>query len=221
MKLVWDEVGERLYETGVDHGVLFVMGDNNQYGAGVAWNGLTGVTQSPSGAESNAQYADNIKYLNLISNEDFGATINAFYSPEEFDACDGMASPVPGLRIYQQNRKTFGFSYRTLIGNDTKGQGYGYKIHLVYNASATPTERTYNTVNESPEAATLSWTVTTTPVNITGYKPTAHLEIDSTTTDPAKLAAFEDIIYGTEEKEPRLPLPDEVVSLLGANSAVG
>ena len=167
-RLIWDAVGERLYETGVDHGVLYVMGDNNTYGEGIAWNGLTAVNESPSGAESTALYADNIKYLNLISAEEYGYTIEAYYSPEEFDQCDGLASPVAGLTIGQQKRKMFGFVYRSLIGNDTDGQDHGYKLHLCYGCQASPSERNHQTVNDSPEATTLSWTVSTTPANVTG-----------------------------------------------------
>ena len=219
-KLVWDKMGEHLYETGTDHGVLYPQATSGEYETGVAWNGLTAVSESPSGAEATALYADNIKYLNLISAEDYGITIEAYTYPEEFEACDGSAEPVPGVKVAQQVRKGFGFSYRTIVGNDTVGNDYGYKIHLVYGGKAAPSERSYETVNDSPDAITFSWEVNTTPVSVTGYKPTAHMEIDSTafTTEAqkAKLAAFEDILYGSESSDPRLPLPDEVITLLTA-----
>ena len=214
--LVWDQAGTREYETGVDHGVLFPYGTNS-YGDGVAWSGLTGVTESPSGAEANKIYADNIVYLNLISAEDFGATIEAYSYPDEFAECDGSAEITTGVTIGQQTRKMFGFSYRTRIGNDVNEEA-GYKIHLIYGAKAAPSERAYATVNDSPEAITFSWEISTTPVQVTGYKPTAHVEIDSTKTDSAKLTAFEEILYGKvvsgTTTAPRLPLPDEVKSLL-------
>ena len=223
-RLIWDAVGERLYETGVDHGVLYVMGDNNTYGEGIAWNGLTAVNESPSGAESTALYADNIKYLNLISAEEYGYTLEAYDSPEEFDQCDGLASPVAGMTIGQQKRKMFGFVYRSLIGNDTDGQDHGYKLHICYGCQASPSERNHQTVNDSPEATTLSWTVTTTPVNVTGYKPTASIVIDSTKIDQQKLAALEDVLFGKDPTTmggedgvaPKLLMPDEVINLLKA-----
>lgn len=223
-RLIWDAVGERLYETGVDHGVLYVMGDNNTYGEGIAWNGLTAVNESPSGAESTALYADNIKYLNLISAEEYGYTIEAYYSPEEFDQCDGLASPVTGMTIGQQKRKMFGFVYRSLIGNDTDGQDHGYKLHICYGCQASPSERNHQTVNDSPEATTLSWTVTTTPVNVTGYKPTASIVIDSTKIDQQKLTALEDVLFGKDPTTmggedgvaPKLLMPDEIITLLKA-----
>lgn len=211
--LTWDAVGDRTYETGTDHGVLFVA-TGATYGPGVAWNGLTAVTESPSGAEATAIYADNIKYFNLISAEDFGGTIEAYDSPPEFDVCDGSATPVAGVSIGQQTRRGFGFSYRTLVGNDTEGNDYGYKLHLVYGAQASVSEKAYTTVNDTPEPTTLSWEFSTTPVPVTGLKPTAIVTVDSTTTDPDLLAAFEAILYGSESEEARLPLPDEVVSLL-------
>ena len=220
-KLVWDEVGSRTYETGTSKGVLFPQASDGEYGNGVAWSGLTGVTESPSGAEANPMYADNIKYLNLMSVEEFGATIEAYTYPDEFAECDGSASLTKGVTIGQQPRKPFGFSYQTIIGNDVDKNKHGYKIHLVYGASASPSERSYQTVNDSPEAITFSWEITTTPVEVSGFEPTAHLEIDSTKVDKDKLAAFEAILYGTEEKEARLPLPDEVVTLLGTASAAG
>lgn len=218
-KLVWDQIGERFYETGTDRGVLFVQDDAGAYPKGVVWNGLTAVTQSPSGGEASPFYADNIKYLNLTGNEDFGGTIEAYYSPEEFDACDGSAELVPGVSIGQQKRKAFGFSYRTRIGNDVDEGDHGYKIHLIYGAKANPSERNYTSVNESPEPTTLSWSFTTTPVNVTGFKPTAHLEIDSTKVDAEKLAAFEAVLYGSESEEARMPMPDEVAELIGTGVA--
>lgn len=214
-KIVWDKTGERLYETGVDHCALYVMGENGAYSAGVAWNGITGITNSPSGAEPSPIYADNIKYLNLMSAEEFGATITAYTYPDEFSVCDGSASPADGIKIGQQTRKSFGLAYRTLIGNDVEGQDHGYKIHLIYNALAAPSERSYSTVNDSPEAIELSWEVTTTPVEIDGYKPTAHIEIDSTKVEPTKLATLESKLYGTDEAagQPTLPTPAEVIAI--------
>lgn len=213
-KLVWDQVGERLYETGTKKGVLYPF-ESNAYAKGVAWNGLTAVTESPSGAEATAIYADDIKYLNLRSAEEFGATIEAYTYPDEFAECDGSAYIAPGIKIGQQKRKMFGFSYTTTLGNDTEGDEHGYKIHLVYGATASPSEKSYQTINDSPEAITFSWEVATTPVEVKGFKPTATLEIDSTKVDADKLKALEDILYGTENAEPRLPLPDEVVALVG------
>lgn len=214
-KLVWDKTGERFYETGTDRGVLYVQDDKGEYPKGVAWNGLTAVTDKPSGAEANPVYADNIKYLNLVSAEDYGSTIEAYTYPDEFAECDGSAEIATGVTIGQQKRKTFGFCYRTILGNDVDGNDHGYKIHIVYGALAAPSEKAYATVNESPEAITLSWEVTTTPVNVTGFKPTAHLEINSTKVDAEKLAALEAILYGSESEEARLPLPDEIVTLVG------
>ena len=213
MKLVWDEIGKRTYETGVDRGVLFPMSNAGQYAAGVAWNGLTAVNESPSGAEASPLYADNIKYLELMSAEEFGASIEAYTYPDEFAECDGSAEPAPGVMIGQQPRKKFGFSYRTKLGNDTDGDSHGYKLHLVYNALAAPSEKGYQTINDSPEAITFSWEVTTTPVAVEGYKPTAHLVIDSTKVDAEKLAQLEALLYGTEEKEASLPTPDEVIAI--------
>ncbi len=216
-RIIWDNIGEKIYETGTDHGVLYITGDTGAYGKGVAWNGLTAVTESPSGAEPQPQYADNIKYLNLISAEDFGLTIEAFTYPEEFAVCDGSEELTPGVMIGQQNRKTFGFSYRSMMGNDTDGQTFGYKLHLVYGCLASPSEKAYTTINESPEAINFSWEVTTTPVPVTGYKPTALLTIDSTkVTDKVKLAALETILYGSADEDPRMPLPDEVLTLIQA-----
>lgn len=215
MKLVWDKTGERYYETGTDRGVLYVTDGEGKYGTGVAWNGLTAVTESPSGAEASPLYADNIKYLNLISKEDFGATIEAYTYPDEFAACDGSAEIATGVTIGQQKRSTFGFAYRTRLGNDIDGDDYGYKIHLVYGALATPSEKSYATVNDSPEAITFSWEISTTPVEVTGFKPTAHLEINSTKVPAEKLAELEDLLYGTADKEASLPLPDEIIALVG------
>lgn len=216
MKLKWDQTGKRIYETGVDRGVLFVYDtDQNKYGTGVAWNGLTKVNESPSGAESNPQYADNTKYLDLYSAEEFGATIEAFTYPPEFEECDGSAELVKGVTIGMQNRKMFGFAYRTLVGNDTKGTDFGYKIHLVYGAKASPSEKNRDTVNDSPEVVNFSWEVTTTPVTVEGFKPTAHLIINSTNADPTKLAKLEKKLYGDDDSgEPTLPLPDEVKTLM-------
>lgn len=222
-KLTWDEVGERQYETGVDRGVLFVNdGTTGAYGAGVPWNGLTTVTESPSGAESNPQYADNIKYLDLTSAEEFGATVEAFTYPPEFAVCDGSAELAAGIIIGQQARKPFGLAYRTKLGNDTQGDEYGYKIHLVYGAKAAPSEKAYATINDSPEALTFSWELTTSPVSVPGFKPTAILTIDSTLVDAAALVNLEDRLYGTAGTDPTLPLPQEVMDLFtgGANISV-
>ena len=215
-KIVWDKTGERLYETGVKNGVLYVQ-EGGAYPKGVAWNGLTAVTESPSGAEATPLYADDIKYLNLLSAEEFGATIEAYTYPDEFAECDGSAALADGVMIGQQPRKAFGLCYRTTIGNDTNGNDYGYKLHIIYGALAAPSEKAYATINDSPEAITFSWEVTTTPVNVTGAKPTAYITIDSTKADPAKLAALEDILYGKNGEpgnEPRLPLPDEIKTLM-------
>lgn len=212
-KLTWDASGERLYETGVKQGVLYVM-DNNVYGNGVAWNGLTAITESPSGAESTPLYADDIKYLDLRSTEEFGATIEAYTYPDEFAACDGSASLADGVSIGQQARKMFGLCYRTTVGNDTDGTDHGYKLHLIYGATASPSEKAYETINDSPEAITFSWEITTTPVSVTGFKPTASITIDSTKADPTCLAALEEKLYGGTSTEPTLPLPDEVKTIM-------
>ena len=212
-KLTWDASGERLYETGVKQGVLYVM-DNNVYGNGVAWNGLTAITESPSGAESTPLYADDIKYLDLRSTEEFGATIEAYTYPDEFAACDGSASLADGVSIGQQARKMFGLCYRTIVGNDTDGTDHGYKLHLIYGATASPSEKAYETINDSPEAITFSWEITTTPVSVTGFKPTASITIDSTKADPTCLAALEEKLYGGASTEPTLPLPDEVKTIM-------
>lgn len=214
-RLTWDDTGKKTYETGVDHGVLYVLGEDSEYETGVAWNGLVTVTESPSGAESNPQYADNIKYLDLFSNEEWGATIEAFTYPEEFEACDGSVEIAQGVYAGQQNRKTFGFSYRTLIGNDVSGTDYGYKLHLVYGAKASPSEKSRSTINDSPEAVTFSWEVTTTPISVTGHKPVAHIVINSTKADPTKLAELEKKLYGDSSAGvPTLPLPDEVIAMM-------
>lgn len=213
--LTWDGSGERLYETGVDRGVLYVMSTGGTYGTGVAWNGLTGVTESPSGAEETALYADNIKYVSLYSAEEFGATIEAYTYPDEFAECDGSAELATGVTVGQQSRKTFGLCYRTLLGNDTDGQSHGYKLHLIYGATASPSEKAYATVNDSPEAITFSWEITTTPVNVTGMSPTASITIDSTKADPTCLAALEAKLYGSEPSgTPTLPLPDAVKTIM-------
>lgn len=210
--LTWDGTGERLYETGVDRGVLYIP-TNGVYDTGYAWNGLTAVTESPSGAEATALYADNIKYLNLVSAEEFGATIEAYTYPDAFALVDGTARPSAGVSIGQQARRTFGFSYRTRLGNDTLGNDFGYKLHLVYGALAAPSEKAFATINDSPEAITFSWEVTTTPVPVTGLKPTAIITIDSTKVSAANLQALEDALYGTAGTNARLPLPDEVIAI--------
>ena len=215
-RIEWDKTGEHIYETGVDHGVLYELSEDATYKNGVAWNGLTAVNESPSGAESTGVYADNIKYLNLISAEEFGITIEAYHYPPKFAECDGSAEAVKGVMLGQQSRKTFGFSYRTRIGNDIDNDSHGYKIHLVYGCLASPSERSYGTVNDNPEAITFSWEVKTTPVNVVGYKPTALVTIDSTEVDASKLIELEKILYGDDSEEPRMPLPDEVITLLTA-----
>jgi hypothetical protein len=217
-KLVWDKTGERYYETGVNQGVLYPQAENGTYPKGVAWNGLISVTESPSGAEATPLYADNIKYLNLMSAEEFGATIEAYTYPDEFAQCDGSAEIATGVMIGQQNRKAFGLSYKTVLGNDADGNDYGYKLHLIYGALAAPSEKGYSTINDSPEAITFSWEITTTPVSVTGFKPTASITIDSTKVDATKLEALEDILYGTANADPYLPLPDEIAALLEADA---
>ena len=216
-KLTWDDTGKRLYELGVDHGVLYVQDPTGTYPTGVAWNGLVSVTESPSGAESNPQYADNIKYIDLISAEEFGGTIEAFTYPDEFGVCDGTASPSTGLVLGQQTRKRFGMSYRTKIGNDVDQMDHGYKIHLIYGALAAPSEKAYASINDSPEAITFSWEFSTIPVALTTgtYKPVASLTIDSTKVNPAKLALLEAELYGDATNPANLPLPDEIITLLG------
>ena len=218
-KLVWDSTGDRLYETGVKNGVLYPIDEVGTYSKGVAWNGLTAVTESPSGAESNPLYADDIKYLDLRSVEEFGGTIEAYMYPDEFAECDGSAELAAGVKIGQQKRKVFGLCYRTTLGNDVKGDDYGYKLHIVYGAVASPSERGYTTMNDSPEAITMSWEFTTTPVSAKGFRPTAHLEIDSTEANAEKLTALEAILYGADETEARLPLPDEIATLMKVQAA--
>lgn len=221
-KLVWDQAGKKTYETGVDHGVLYDVDNSGNYVNGVAWNGLTGVTESPSGAENTDLYADNIKYLILKSAEQFGGTITAYTYPEEFEKHDGSATLAEGVKIGQQSRTPFGLSYRSAIGNDTSGNDYGYKLHFIYGASANPSERNYQTINDSPEAIEFSWEFSTTPVNVTGHKPTSLVTIDSTKVDSTKLAALEAILYGTDATgtstgtTARLPLPDEIATIMEA-----
>ena len=215
-KLTWDNTGERIFETGVKQGVLYPIQSDGKYTKGVAWNGLTAVTESPSGAEATALYADDIKYLNLLSNEEFGATIEAYTYPDEFAECDGSAELATGVMIGQQKRKTFGLCYRTTVGNDVEGNDYGYKLHLVYGCLAAPSEKGYSTINDNPDAITFSWEVSTTPVNVEGFKPTSQITIDSTKADPTKLAALEAVLYGGEAAEAKLPLPDEVATLMTA-----
>lgn len=226
-KIVWDQTGERFFETGVDRGVLYPINNEGKYTPGVAWNGLTAVTESPSGAEPTDLYADNIKYLTMRSAETFGATIEAYTYPDEFGQCDGSAEIATGVIIGQQARKTFGLCYRTLLGNDVDGQDHGYKLHLIYGATASPSEKGYATVNDSPEAITFSWEVSTTPVNVNGFKPTACITIDSTKANPTDLATLEEILYGKDAGEagtppavePRLPLPDEVAQIMSTTDA--
>lgn len=213
-KLVWDQTGERLYETGVKNGVLYPQ-VSGAYPKGVAWNGLTAVTESPSGAEATPLYADDIKYLNLVSAEELGGTIEAYMYPDEFMECDGSAALATGVYIGQQARKAFGLCYRTVLGNDTETNDFGYKLHLIYGALAAPSEKAYATINDSPEAITFSWEFTTTPVNVEGHKPTACITIDSTKVDAGKLAELEAILYGSESEEARLPLPEEIATLFG------
>ena len=215
----WDETGKRLYETGVDRGVLYVQDTLGAYPLGVPWNGLVGVTESPSGAEAQPKYADNIKYLNLVSREEYGSTIEAYTYPDAFGACDGTEEAEVGVLLGQQSRKQFGLCYRTVLGNDVEGNDLGYKLHLIYGALAAPSEKAYSTINETPDAITFSWTVTTTPVAVTGFKPTASITINSTTANPTALAALETILYGatgTPNVNGRLPLPDEVLTLMAA-----
>ena len=215
-KLVFDESGKRFYETGVSKGVLYVQDANGAYPLGVAWNGLTAVNEAPSGAEATPLYADDIKYLELRSAEEFGATIEAYTYPDEFEQCDGSAEIAEGVVIGQQARKSFGLCYRTIVGNDVQGNDLGYKLHLIYGATAAPSEKAYSTVNDSPEAVTFSWEVTCTPVDVEGFKPTATVVIDSRKVDAEKLAALEAKLYGSESEEPQLPLPAEIANMFKA-----
>ncbi len=216
-KLVWDQTGERFYETGVKKGVLYPV-SSGTYPLGVAWNGLTAVTENPSGAEATDLYANDVKYLSLRSTEEFGCTIEAYTYPDEFAECDGSATVATGVTIGQQTRKGFGLCYRTTLGNDDKNEDYGYKLHLIYGCKASPSERGYSTINDSPDAITFSWEVDTTPVEVDGYKPTSYMVIDSTKADATKLAALETILYGSDSAEARLPLPAEVIELMGTAS---
>ena len=219
-KLAWDVAGERRYETGVDRAVLYIPDETGDYNTGFAWNGVETVTESPSGAEATATYADNIKYLNLISLEQFGATLEAYTYPDEFGQCDGSAAPVDGVTVGQQTRKTFGLSYRTRVGNDLLGSDLGYKLHLVYGATAAPSEKAYASINDSPSALSFSWTLSTIPVEVTGLKPTSTMTIDSTRVDSTALGQLEDILYGTVGTDPRLPQPDEVIALFSGTVTV-
>jgi hypothetical protein len=213
-KLVWDQTGQRTYETGVDRGVLYLQDESGKYVNGVAWNGLTGVDESPSGAEATPLYADNIKYLELRAAEDFGATIKAYTYPEEFEACDGSAAIAEGINIGQQDRIPFGLCYRTVLGNDIQANNFGYKLHLIYGATASPSEKSYSTINDSPEAIEFSWEITTTPIEVEGFKPTASLTINSTKVSAENLAAIEALLYGDDNKEPTMPTPNEILALL-------
>ena len=213
-KLVWDQTGDRYYETGVKNGVLYVQGEGGAYQNGVAWNGLTAVTESPSGAEPTTLYADDMKYLTLMSAEEFGATIEAYTYPVEFNQCNGEAEIATGVIVGQQDRKSFGLCYRTTVGNDVDGNAHGYKLHIIYGAKAAPSEKAYAAINDSPEAITFSWDLTTTPINVEGFKPTANITIDSTKADASKLTALEAILYGSESDEARLPLPGEIITLM-------
>lgn len=218
--LVWDQIGQRRYETGVDRGVLYIPNNLGVYTNGVAWNGLTNVNETPSGAEANAQYADNIKYLNLFSAEEFGATLEAYTYPDEFAQYDGLGTPAVGVVIGQQARKSFGLSYRTKIGNDVDGDAHGYKLHLVYGCSASPSEKSYSTINDSPEAITFSWDITTVPVPVTGYRPTSILVVDSTKVTSGDLTDLEALLYGTPGTDPSLPSPDAVISIFSGSQTL-
>ena len=214
-KLIWDKVGERFYETGVSNCALYVYNDTAQdFGAGVAWNGITSITETPSGAEANAIYADNIKYLSLLSAEEFGASIEAYTYPEEFEECDGSAAITPGVMVGQQARKKFCIAYKTIKGNDIQNDAYGYKLHLIYNCNAAPSERAYSTINDSPEAIAFSWEISTTPVAVTGHKPTSILTIDSAKVDAVKLASVEEALFGGDSTEAKILMPDEVLAML-------
>jgi hypothetical protein len=213
-KLIFNNVGERLFETGVKNGVLYVMGDDGTYENGVVWNGLTAVTESPSGAETTPLYADDVKYVVIYAAEEFGATVEAYTYPEEFEECDGSASIFEGITIGQQTRKSFGMCYKTSVGNDVQGQDFGYKIHIIYGAKAAPSEKSYSTINDSPEAVTFSWELSTVPVPVEGFNPTATMVIDSTRVPAEKMTLIEEKLYGTESTEATLPLPGELLALL-------
>ena len=217
-KLVWDNVGERFYETGVKNCALYLQNTDGSYPKGVAWNGISAINESPSGAEASPIYADDTKYLNLISNEELSASIEAYTYPDEFAECDGSAEIATGITIGQQPRKAFGLAYKTTLGNDIVGNEYGYKLHLLYGCKAAPSEKAYSTINDSREAITFSWEISTTPVNVKGFKPTSNLTIDSSKVDPEKLATLEAILFGSESAEARLPLPDEIITLVGEPS---
>lgn len=229
-RVIWDKVGEKFYEAGVDHCVLYVVNSDGEYTPGVPWNGITSIAENPEGGEPNDQYADNIKYLSIMSAEKLNGSIGAFHYPPEWNACDGNVELAKGVTIGQQDRKTFGLCYRTKIGNDVDGEDHGYKLHLIYGAKASPSERTHETINDSPDASELSWDYNTTPVPVTDHKPTASMEIDSTQIDKETLKKLEDVLYGTDADnsdsenpvaatEPRLPLPDEIIQLLSGNVA--
>ncbi len=220
-RIAWDQTSEKLFETGVEQGVLYPQDTDGSYPKGVGWNGLTSVQESPSGAEETALYADDTKYLGLFSTEEYGCTIEAYTYPDEFEECDGTAEIATGVTIGQQTRKAFGFCYKTLLGNDVQDTDYGYKLHIVYGAKASPSDKEYATVNNSPDAITFSWEVSTTPIEVTGFKKTATVTINSTKVDKEKLAALEDILYGTEDADPRLPLPDEIIEILGSSDDSG
>lgn len=213
-KIIWDQSGERIYETGVDRGVLYLRDSNGEYSKGVAWNGLTNISENPSGAEPTPLWADNQKYLNLMSTEEFGCTIEAYTYPDEFMECDGSKEITTGVYVGQQNRSTFGLSYRTLVGNDIDGNNHGYKIHIVYGALASPSQKAYSTVNDSPEAITFSWEVSTTPVDVPDMKPTATVTLDSTKLKKEELEAIEEILYGSDSQGARLPLPQEIIDII-------
>ena len=215
-RLTWDKTGDRLYETGVSQCALYLQSAGGVYNKGVAWNGITAVTESPSGAEASALYADDIKYLSLMSAEEFGATIEAYMYPDEFMECDGSAEIAKGVNIGQQSRKTFGLCYKTVVGNDTDSNEHGYKLHIIYGAMASPSEKNYQTINDSPEAISFSWEITTTPVNVDGHKPTATITIDSTKCDSDKLTALEKVLFGDEDSTARLPLPNEIATMMAA-----
>ena len=215
-RLVWDQTGDRRYETGVKNCVLYPLGTNGSYANGVAWNGITSVSESPSGADANDFYADDMKYLTLRGAETFGGTIEAYTFPDEWSICDGSAELAPGVMIGQQSRTAFGLCYRTVVGNDVANDSFGYKLHIIYNSTASPSERSYQTVNDSPEPISFSWEFTSTPINVTGHKATSLVTVDSTKVTAEKMKALEDILYGTDEAEPRLPLPDEIATLLAA-----